>query len=647
MDISIIIVNYNVKYFLEHCLVSVLQATQQLQAQIIVVDNNSTDGTKIYFSDRFNEVQFIYNTENVGFAKANNIALSYCIGKYILFLNPDTLLPPDCLINTLAYANSLPKCGAVGVCMVDGSGNFLPESKRSFPSPTVSLYKLTGLSTIFIKSKIFAKYHLGHLSPSSNHEVDVLAGAFMLIPKKVLTAVGSFDENFFMYGEDVDLSYRIQKAGYKNYYYAGTSIIHFKGESTKRGSLNYVKLFYKAMSLFVAKHYASNKAIAFRLLINAAIMGRAFASICASLLRFTGMAIVDAALILICIWATKLFWYTQVKPDVRYLPQLLIAAAYVYTALYLVTSYCCGLYDKPYKQQNLNRAALVGTLVLLVVYALLPEWCRFSRGIIAGASVLIFFTLSLVRYLLAKLTILEPQATTDAEKQTVIISDMPQYTAIQDLLIQSGYLPQHILGQITIQPLVSNTSIGSINNFDTLQNFAPFNEVIYNTSNLRYDKVIPIVTKYKNKFQYKFYNRTCHSIIGSNSKNTVGNSLTLSGVYNINMSASVRTKRMVDFFGSIVLVLGCPLLYWVSVNKSHYFKFLWCVFNSRKTFVGYSSAGNNLPYLKPAKLNSNGNLVSTTTNLSPILLHEIDNRYAKKYHYLTDVKMIIKYYFVK
>jgi len=275
LQLSIIIVNYNVKYFLEQCLQSVLLATKNCTAEIFVVDNNSTDGSKQFLEPLFKEVHFIWLPKNIGFAKANNIALAKTSGDYILFLNPDTIVAEDSFEKTIAFLQNNATIGALGVKMIDGSGQFLKESKRAFPSPSISLFKILGLANLFPKSKLFAKYHMGHLSVNENNEVDVLAGAFMLVPKVVLNVVGSFDEAFFMYGEDVDLSYRIQKAGYKNYYFAKTTILHFKGESTKKGSLNYVRLFYKAMNLFVHKHYKSGNAAVFTFLINIGIWFRA------------------------------------------------------------------------------------------------------------------------------------------------------------------------------------------------------------------------------------------------------------------------------------------------------------------------------------------------------------------------------------
>jgi len=255
LELSVIIVNYNVKYFLEQCLCSVERACNGIKAEVIVVDNYSTDNSRQFFEHRFKKVIFHWNEMNTGFSRANNQALAMATGEYILFLNPDTILPEDCLEKCLAFIRQQPSGGALGVRMIDGSGQYLKESKRGFPTPLASLFKLSGISHLFPRSKFFAPYYLGHLDAAAIQRVDVLAGAFMLVRKKVLDITGGFDERFFMYGEDIDLSYRIQMAGFTNYYFPSTTIIHFKGESSQRNSRQYITHFYGAMGLFVKKHH--------------------------------------------------------------------------------------------------------------------------------------------------------------------------------------------------------------------------------------------------------------------------------------------------------------------------------------------------------------------------------------------------------
>jgi N-acetylglucosaminyl-diphospho-decaprenol L-rhamnosyltransferase len=291
MILSVIIVNYNVKYFLEQCLYSVESALRELdrrpgmgETEIFVVDNHSLDGSIEYLRPKFPRVQFLVNEENLGFARANNQALREARGKHILFLNPDTILPEDYFRVCLSFMEANPGAGAAGVRMIDGSGRFLKESRRGFPSPWVAFCKLTGLTALFPHSRLLAKYYLGHLSSTGNHPAPILSGACLWVRKDVLDRAGSFDEQFFMYAEDIDLSYRIEQAGYTNYYIADTTILHFKGESTQKDT-RYVKLFYKAMSQFRSKHFSGGLSALFNILMEIAIWLRAGMTAIANLFR--------------------------------------------------------------------------------------------------------------------------------------------------------------------------------------------------------------------------------------------------------------------------------------------------------------------------------------------------------------------------
>ena len=275
MLLSVIIVNYNVKYFLEQCLCSVKKALEHGsfsgdRAEVLVIDNNSIDGSIEYLQPRFPFVRFIANKENTGYARANNQGLKESAGKYVLFLNPDTILPEDIFQKTISFFDEHADAGALGVRMIDGSGRFLKESKRGLPTAWASFCKMTGLTGLFPSSRTFAGYYMGHLPENVTQEVEVLAGAFLMARRDVLQTIGGFDERFFMYAEDIDLSYRIVQAGCKNYYVADAAIIHFKGESTRKDA-RYIKLFYKAMQQFVEKHYKSGGGKALSLLLNAAI----------------------------------------------------------------------------------------------------------------------------------------------------------------------------------------------------------------------------------------------------------------------------------------------------------------------------------------------------------------------------------------
>lgn len=231
-----------------------MAARENLDLEIFVVDNASADDTLTMIKSEFPAVHVIANSGNVGFARANNQALSRCTGSYVLFLNPDTEIPAHTLQACVTFMESHPQVGAAGVRMLDGRGQFLRESLRGFPTPSASFWKLTGFAALFPRSRRFAGYYLGHLDPSHRQVIDVVSGAFFFARKAVLDHTGGFDERFFMYAEDIDLSARIQHAGYQNYYLPEVTILHHKGASTRKDA-RYVIQFYKAMSQFVHKHY--------------------------------------------------------------------------------------------------------------------------------------------------------------------------------------------------------------------------------------------------------------------------------------------------------------------------------------------------------------------------------------------------------
>jgi N-acetylglucosaminyl-diphospho-decaprenol L-rhamnosyltransferase len=274
MILSVIIVNYRVKHFLELCLHSVENALTGIDAEVIVVDNHSGDDSVAFLRPLFPAVTFIVNTVNVGFARANNQALQQARGDYILFLNPDTILPEDIATRCISFLQSTPGIGGLCPRMIDGSGRFLKESRRGYPSPWVAACKLFGLTALFPHSRLFATYYLGHLPADRSHPSPILSGACLWISRAALTRVGPFDSDFFMYAEDIDLSYRLEQAGYVNYYFADSTIVHFKGESTQK-DIRHIRQFYKAMSQFRRKHFNSGVSRVFASGLEAAIWLRA------------------------------------------------------------------------------------------------------------------------------------------------------------------------------------------------------------------------------------------------------------------------------------------------------------------------------------------------------------------------------------
>lgn len=638
MLLSVIIVNYNVKYFLEQCLHSVQKACSNTDAEIIVVDNNSNDGSKDFLPALFPRVNFIWNNTNIGFAKANNQALAVAKGKFILYLNPDTILPEDVIDKCLQFFEQHTNAGGLGIKMIDGSGKFLKESKRAFPSPLTSFFKLSGMAMLFPHSKIFARYHLGHLPDNKTHEVDVLAGAFMMIPKKILDEVGNFDEQFFMYGEDVDLSYRIQKVGYKNYYFADSSIIHFKGESTKRGSLNYVRMFYKAMSLFVKKHYSGTKAGIYIFFIQAAILMRALFSAIGHLLKKIGLPVLDAIIILTSLWLTKFFWSNYIKGEINYSPNVILIAFPVFTAIFLLAAFYSGLYDKGYKQSQLVRSTLVAALIILSTYALLPESVRFSRGILVLGIALSYILMNIMRRLFIKWQYLETIPKDYERQQTIVVAAEKDFNAITTLMLHAG-MPEKVLGRVENGLTHTGSSLGNIDQLPNLVKKYSVTEIIFCENGLSYKEIINLVKTLPTGIYSKFHSAGSSSIVGSNSSKEKGDYVAAGINYNIANPIQRRNKRLLDILLSVFFITGFPVFIFLQKNIIRFYKNVFDVLFAKKTWVGYATMPNSFPVLKTPVLTSTS-LPQQLNELPVEALLKSDEWYATGYSVLTDLKKI-------
>jgi len=439
MQLTIIIVNYNVKHFLLQCLQSVQKAIIGIEVEVFVVDNASCDGSVEMLKEKFPWVHLIANTENVGFSCANNQAIKLAKGEFVLLLNPDTLVEEDTFLKCMDFMNEMPDAGALGVKMINGNGEFLPESKRALPIPSVAFYKIFGLSKLFPQSKRFGSYHLTYLDNNKIQSVEVLSGAFMFTRKKVLDEIGLLDETFFMYGEDIDLSYRIIKAGYKNYYLPDTKIIHYKGESTKKGSINYVVVFYKAMQIFAKKHFTNKKSFLLTWILNFAIWFRASLAIgkrvvASLLLPLLDIAVIYGGMILLAFyWQTQVLHYRNSHfPDYYF---YLVIPCYI--AIWIISVALNKGYKKPYSTSKTNRGIIFGTIVILLIYALLPETIRFSRAVTIFGAVWTAITMNLIRYLFHLFKLKGYQYADPKKRRVLIIGNLPEAERVA-LLAQIG-----------------------------------------------------------------------------------------------------------------------------------------------------------------------------------------------------------------
>lgn len=306
MDLSIIIVNYNVREFLDNALVSIFKAAKDLSHEIIVVDNASDDGSVELLRSKFPGVKLIANSTNLGFASANNAALRQAKGKYILLINPDTIVQEDTFLVMIDFFEKNPDVGMAGCKILNPNGTLQIACRRSFPTPMVAFTKIIGLSSLFPNSRIFSRYNLTYLNSDETYEVDAISGSFMMLRRQVYETVGGLDEEFFMYGEDLDWCYRIQKAGWKIFYVHATQIIHYKGESTKRSDLDEIRIFYQAMHLFVKKHVSHS--LTGRFLLRSSIAIRTLFAFLWKAVRNSIVPLCDIILIDISQMVGELLW---------------------------------------------------------------------------------------------------------------------------------------------------------------------------------------------------------------------------------------------------------------------------------------------------------------------------------------------------
>lgn len=620
-------------------------ALDNISAEIFVVDNNSVDGSMAMVREQFPDVICIENTENVGFAKANNQAIKQAKGEYILLLNPDTLVQEDTFHKCIAYLDAHPNTGGMGVRMIDGKGVYLPESKRGLPTPLVALYKLSGLIKLFPKSKKFARYYMGHLPENETNNVDILAGAYMLLRKSVLNEIGLLDETYFMYGEDIDLSYRIIKAGYENVYFAETQIIHYKGESTKKGSLNYVFIFYQAMQIFAKRHFSSGQARLFSTLIQFAIWLRAGIAVLHRLVNRFLFTAIDAAVMFGGMFYLKLYWEQNHRfvQGGHYPEQFMQIAVPAYIAIWLLSIFFSGGYDRPTKPLNIWRGLAVGTLLILATYGLLSENYRFSRALILLGAFWGLVALPLWRWL-AQTALKKPiLQNTKPAKRSLVVGGEHEYNRIGNLLAESG-LSASFTGWINTSNLEPNRikPLGEIAQLLEIIDIYRIEEIIFCAKDLSSQQIMTLMQQVKNTHvEIKIAPPESMFVIGSNSINTQGEWYTVQ-VNTIAKPANKRNKRLIDFFGAVFLLAVSPLLIWFQKQPGGYLGNCIKVLFGKKTWVGYHPQGDpqQLPPLKPAVLFANQQSKTALHN-EQTLLH-MNFLYAKEYTVVLDLEIILK-----
>ncbi len=620
-------------------MLAVYKATTKIRAEVIVVDNYSSDGSIDYLQPLFPNVQFISNSQNLGFAKANNQGLAISRGEYILFLNPDTLVAEDCFERCLSFMEDHTRAGALGVRMLDGSGRFLPESKRSFPSPVASFYKLVGLSSLFPRSGIFNKYALGNLDENKNHEVDVLAGAFMLVRKPLLTQLKGFDESYFLYGEDVDLSYRLQKAGWQNYYFSETAIIHFKGESADKKNLYHIKFFYSAMLIFVKRHYTSGAAKWFGWCIRLAIMASAVVSAFLRLVKPVLLPLIDFCLVWLSLQFTRIQWVNIVRHGRGFGVPFISYALPLFAMVYILTAAFIGLYDKHYKTSRTVLSVAFAMVCILAAYSLLPETLRFSRGVMLWGGMLgggmiiwlrqsaFFNQRSFFNY------------EWERSGQTVVVGSEKEYAEIL-LILKKSMMEETLLGRVA--PVnVEHTAIGHVAELTALKKMVAFSEIIFCEGTISLSEIIKIIQKFSSdNLRILFHLSGSKSIVGSYTPASAGKIVGPFTAYRIAQPHQQRMKRILDAVLSLLLLITAPIHLLLHMKGVRLLRNAWQVLMGHKTWVGYATAGGELPPIKKSILAH----VTANGLLTEALLEKSDRHYAKNYDWWQDALIVLRQY---
>lgn len=640
MKLSIVIVNYNVRYFLEQALHSVCTALEGLEAEVFVVDNASSDDSVKLVQSKFPQVHLIANKENVGFSVANNQAIKKAAGEYVLLLNPDTLVEEDTFTKCIQFMDADSSIGAVGVKMIDGSGKFLPESKRGFPSPMVAFYKTFGLSKLFPKSKTFNKYHLGYLDENKTWEIDVLAGAFMFLRKSVLDEVGLLDEAFFMYGEDIDLSYRIQKSGHKNYYYHDTTIIHYKGESTKKGNLNYVKTFYKAMILFAKKHFTGPLAGLFIVFLNLAIYFRAGLTVLKNIFKKSHYAIFDALIIFVGIFLIKDFWANYFYQDPTYFnASLMRFNAPLYTGLWIVSLFFNGAYDKPFELKRLIRGLFVGLIIIAGVYGFLNADYRSSRAIILLTTAwTLFFTIA-YRYLFYFFKYRTFNILSGHNSNVVIVGSIDESSKVKQVL-NNVFAQKNIIGIVTSDEYEQNAKVlDKLENLSEIVQIFNITEIIFCAKDISSQQIISWMTSLGSTIDYKILPQESFSIIGSSSKENPGELYTVDVRFKIADVVSKRNKRVLDLGLVVLMLLTFPVFLFCANNRGGLIKNWIKVLFNNASWIGYNiSNTDSLPIIKPGILAND--ISFSDSSLNQKSKYQLNFIYAKDYTIYRDISMI-------
>ncbi|MFZ1332459.1 MAG: glycosyltransferase family 2 protein [Flavobacteriales bacterium] len=630
MKLSVIIVNYNVRAYLEQCLRTVEQALQGVDGEVYVVDNQSTDGSVEMVRSKFPSVKLIANTENVGFSRANNQAIRASTADYVVLLNPDTVVGEDVFRKVIEFMDTHPKAGGLGVKMIDGRGNFLPESKRGLPTPAVAFFKIIGITRLFPRSRIFGRYHLGHLAENETAPIEILSGACMFLRKQTLDEVGLLDESFFMYGEDIDLSYRITLSGYENWYFPEARIIHYKGESTKKSSVNYVFVFYNAMAIFAQKHFTRRRTNFLSLLINGSIYLSAAGAIVARFLRRMMLPMVDAMVIFMLLTMPFVVINGSV-PTVD-----LIISAVSYSALGLICAALFGGYDHPIRLGNVFKAIAACSIIALA------SWGVTGNAYAMDMHVAYVLALMLVGLLLSRVAMhvlgIKPYSLRTLDRKRVLaIGTQDESKQALALLWQThfGLGKQKVMN---VEEALHENAASAIRKKIRKHGI---DEVVFCAKDLPWGRIIELMEELRrSRVMFKIAQPAREFIIGPNSIESLSD-LFILPQYAINNAEGKRMKRITDVCIALVTGMLLPITLLLVKDRGGFLRNWWEIIRNRKSWVGYAPNGMSsmrLPKLLPGVLDP----LIAGGNRTEMIAIRSNITYAKDHTVLSDLRTVIE-----
>jgi GT2 family glycosyltransferase len=592
LDLSIIIVNYNVKEFLQNLLHSISKSSGHIKLEIIIVDNASNDGSVEFISNNYPEVILIANQKNLGFSKANNIGLNLAKGKYILLLNPDTLVSEDTIEKMINFFELNPMVGLAGCKILNPDGTLQLACRRSFPGPWTSFCKVTGLSNLFPKSKLFARYNLTYLDPGQTYEVDAISGSFMMFRKDVYERIGGLDEKFFMYGEDLDFCYRVQKSGLKVYYVHSTQIIHYKGESTKKSGLDETKIFYNAMHLFVKKHLSGSFLVGI-ILQSAIIFRKLFAFLAKRKLSLFAILLDFIFYDLTILFSEKL--YMLLKSRWTGFPPFSFMIVYSVPAfIHIIITGLTGNYRRNEFTILKNYGAIIISFFFVASLSFFFKDFAYSRGVIVLTYFSLFFTLTFWRISAKLLFNLGLNNHESLQRRTLVVGIDEHTVDIANKLKLKHTDLHNVIG------LISSTNkevgeeingfkvVGSTENINKVIKDKRINEVIFSSLELSYNQIMTIVSHSQNdNIDFKLIGNNLDFLVGKTSVSILDDTPIIELNYNISGTMIKFIKRVFDVALSLtVLIFIYPYIYLLVLISGKRNEFQELILKIPRVFIG-------------------------------------------------------------